>query len=647
MTQALCPDKVRSDGPGAGGSGPGIGCLKLLSVAVLFFAGAWTSPALDNGVDPYHLGKGDWLWQLDLCEQAIGAPGNLQALIDFEKNKGMQFLIIKACDCDSTWGQFNADLVTRCHQAGMKVFGFQYIYGVNSPPSWCTTGVQGEINAACRAMAVTDYSGVPMDGFVIDAEIEYNGQPANANAYCQGLRAQFPNRFIAHSPYPVPSWNVDFPYIEFGKYCDAAFPQDYWYDQMGTTPENMLQTMNDDFIYWQNIWRANGHADSVKPLIPIGQGFQGRSPVPIPGSELTRFYNLLKSISPCATAGGYQGISFWSCQHHTTDEWNAIAAMTFVPLPVITNQPVSLVRTQGNAATFSVLAGPAPLTYQWRKDGGNLSASTTDTLSLSNVTTNDTASYDVVAHNDAGSVTSAVATLTVLAPPYILDQPQSQGILEGQNATLALTARGTEVLGYRWQWNTTLYGPGTNRFITHNPGNYLCIVSNAAGAVTSDVATLIIIYKPQIVTPPQSQTNPPGTRVTLSVVPSGTEPLRYFWQYGGKIYPGTNTFATTKAGDYSAIVTNAAGSATSTVATLVFANPPPAQPGHFEGISRLSNGWVQLSMSGTACTNYALEYTGDWVGWTNLSTLSAPNGLFQYTDPCATNGGRRFYRLRL
>ncbi len=100
--------------------------LRTLTLNLFLLGGAQTSLALlDNGVDPYHLGKGDWLWELDQCEANIGAPGNLQALIDFEKNKGMQFLIVKACDCDSTWGQFNSDLVTRCHRAGMRIFGFQ------------------------------------------------------------------------------------------------------------------------------------------------------------------------------------------------------------------------------------------------------------------------------------------------------------------------------------------------------------------------------------------------------------------------------------------------------------------------------------------------------------------------------------------
>src|SRR5271165_1114947 len=85
------------------------------------------SALLDNGVDPYHLGKGDWIWQMSAMEANIGVS-TVQAVIDFEKAHGMQFLIVKCSDGgqwgSSYWPQFNTDLVTRCHAAGIKIFGF-------------------------------------------------------------------------------------------------------------------------------------------------------------------------------------------------------------------------------------------------------------------------------------------------------------------------------------------------------------------------------------------------------------------------------------------------------------------------------------------------------------------------------------------
>ena len=105
----------------------------------------------------------------------------------------------------------------------------------------------------------------------------------------------------------------------------------------------------------------------------------------------------------------------------------------------------------------------------------------------------------------------------------------------------------------------------------------------------------------------------------------------------------SNTYG---AGSYAVEVTNSAGSVTSAVATLTVNVPPPTEPGQFNGICRLTNGGVQLSMSGTPQANYIIQWTSDWVGWSNLCTVSGTNGLFLVVDPCATNVGERFYRVR-
>jgi hypothetical protein len=625
-----------------------------LAVIFLVLGGAQTASALlDNGVDPYHLGKGDWLWVLSDCENNVGTPGNLQGLIDFEKAKGMQYLIVKCADggqygSGTTWAQFNSDLITRCHKAGMKIFGFGYVYG-----SYYGSGqVQAEINAAVACMGVKDSSGVPMDGFMIDAEAEYNGRPSDAITYCQGIRAVYPHRFLAHSPYPIPSNNVSFPYIEFGQYCDAVFPQDYWYDQFsgsgGITPEDMLSRQNSDFIYWQGVWNSNGHAASVKPLIPIGQGFQGYSPTAIPGSQLTRFYNAVKSASPCATAGGYQGISFWSCQHHTAGMWNAIAAMSFLSLPVITNQPASLICTQGNSATFSVLAGPAPLTYQWRKNGSNLSNATNSAFTLTGVSTSDAGGYTVLISNTAGSITSSVATLTILAPPVITAQPQSTGACQGSPGSFTLSATGSLPINYQWRWNNilVLQGTGATSISAYNPGNYWCVLSNQAGMATSAVAALTISYPPAITNQlPSAAVVAQGSCTNLSVGASGTAPLSYSWYWNNQPFAGTASWSACAAGSYWCVVSNSCGMATSAVTVLSVATPP--LPGHFEAIDRHTDGSVELIMSGTPGTNYTLLCTSNWLTWPSLGLLPSADGQFHYTDLSATNAAIRFYRLRL
>ena len=91
--------------------------------------------------------------------------------------------------------------------------------------------------------------------------------------------------------------------------------------------------------------------------------------------------------------------------------------------PVITLQPQSQLACTGATATFTVTAtGPGPLSYQWRKDGnnlsngGNISGADSSTLTIQPVSTSDRASYDVVVGNPAGSVTSQPAALRVYQP---------------------------------------------------------------------------------------------------------------------------------------------------------------------------------------------------------------------------------------
>lgn len=90
------------------------------------------------------------------------------------------------------------------------------------------------------------------------------------------------------------------------------------------------------------------------------------------------------------------------------------AARLTVIDPVITAQPVSQMRQQGQNATFAVAAiGTAPLQYQWWKDAAPLRGATNASLVRSNLQARDIGSYCAVVSNACGSVTSAVAFLSV------------------------------------------------------------------------------------------------------------------------------------------------------------------------------------------------------------------------------------------
>ena len=88
--------------------------------------------------------------------------------------------------------------------------------------------------------------------------------------------------------------------------------------------------------------------------------------------------------------------------------------------PQISAQPTNLSAVLSSNAAFNVTAcGSLPLSYQWQHIGTNLPVGTNAVLALSHIGTNDAGDYQVVITNSVGSITSAVATLTVLQPPVI------------------------------------------------------------------------------------------------------------------------------------------------------------------------------------------------------------------------------------
>ncbi len=105
------------------------------------------------------------------------------------------------------------------------------------------------------------------------------------------------------------------------------------------------------------------------------------------------------------------------------DTLSSNAVLIVYAPPAITNQPVSQTCLQGATVTFSVTAGPAPVTYQWEENGhplansANVAGANTATLTLNNVTTASSATYSVIVGGTYGSASSSPATLTVFYVP--------------------------------------------------------------------------------------------------------------------------------------------------------------------------------------------------------------------------------------
>lgn len=434
--------------------------------------------AVDNGVDPANLGKGDWIYILGHAINRLGggtpSVTNLSSLMIYEKNQGMRYLIIKAGDGDQLFPsainpQFTSNVVSAAHAAGLKVFGYNRSFGKNIP---------GEI-------AVADYVfSVGADGFVIDAESEWESQnlPNNtalAIRLCEGIRTQWPTKFLAHSPFVYIHSHKGFPYKEFGYYCDAVMPQAYWIE-FGESPGLTAHKMNTNWVEWQNglmdIW-----TNSIKPIVPVGQGWNGSGA--ITASQIDEFVTALNTDPNPATAGGYQGVNWWRAELHPPNILDTLRTNSVGNIP--TNAPII-----ANVSPASV--GDVSATISWTSDQSSDSAVeyglTTSygssaannesiyyhTITIGGLSPDTTYHYRVRSKNASGlegvSADHVFTTLTVMVADIIIDNPASVVFGTWTNGSVSVDEYGINYLFRSTRGFGTNYVQYTPTIST--PGNY-------------------------------------------------------------------------------------------------------------------------------------------------------------------------------
>ena len=170
----------------------------------------------------------------------------------------------------------------------------------------------------------------------------------------------------------------------------------------------------------------------------------------------------------------------------------------------------------------------------------------------------------------------------------LVTQPQSQTVVAGSNVLFTVTAAGFGLLSYQWQFNGASIAAASNTSLvltnvqTTNAGSYTVVVTNSLGSVTSAAAVLTVLVPPSITSQPASVTNECTSTATFTVTASGTTPLSYQWYFnGGLVSNATSTSLAVanvhaaQQGSYTVVVTNSAGSVTSTLAVLTVVDTTP------------------------------------------------------------------------
>jgi hypothetical protein len=328
--------------------------------------------------------------------------------------------------------------------------------------------------------------------------------------------------------------------------------------------------------------------------------------------------------------------------------------------PAITVPPANQTVQAGANVSFTVTAtGTTPLSYLWRFNGTAIDGATTSSLQLTNVQTTSSGTYTVGVTNSAGG-TSAAATLMVnpaATPPTISAQPQSLTVSNGAAVSFTAGANGSAPLSYQWHKGATALPGATSSSYsiaaasTNDAATYSVVITNAAGSITSAVATLTVLVPPSIVTPPQSMTVSNGTAATLTVAAAGSPPLAYQWLFNGGLLAGATSSSLTisnaqsaNQGDYTVTVTNAVGSVTSPAAhltvqsqgtgTFLVSNPV------------LSSGSLSFDVVGPPQTNFVLWTSTNLKLWTPVGTNFSTSGTMHYSETNLT-GPTEFYRATL
>jgi hypothetical protein len=251
--------------------------------------------------------------------------------------------------------------------------------------------------------------------------------------------------------------------------------------------------------------------------------------------------------------------------------------------------------------------------------------------------------------------------------PNIVGQPVGATVSQGQSANFIVKATGIADPACQWYLNgLPIAGATATNYaiasaVRANAGNYTVVVSNGSGSMTSVVATLTYIGNVAPVVNPSTYVRPIGFPLNI-IIPGNLsanwsdadgDPLALTGgisstnaasvSYDSNYVHYTNANDVADEIDYT--VADGFGGNTPGIINILIGPPPTSS---VSGAVYNGNGTVTLNFAGVAGYTYQVDAATNLappVVWTTISTNTADlSGLWQITDPQATNYPARFYR---
>jgi hypothetical protein len=173
---------------------------------------------------------------------------------------------------------------------------------------------------------------------------------------------------------------------------------------------------------------------------------------------------------------------------------------------IIVEHPTSKEVCETAPVTFSIVATGTNLTYQWQKDGVDITGATQKDLTITSAAISDAGDYICIVKGDVDTVPSNAAKLTVNIPVSISAQPLSVTLKTGEKAIFKVIAGGA-ITAYQWYKdgqkltdNADISGAIQTQLTISNvkasdKGTYYCEINGKCNTAISDTVQLDITSK--------------------------------------------------------------------------------------------------------------------------------------------------------